>query len=158
MLTTSASDTLAQATAIAAIVTMLIGILRPFIEQLPFARPAASTHDATLRLLNLLLNVGGVLAVASVNGNLAGSAWLALAIQALAQASGSHILFHSVTSSAGSAASSAPAAPAATPAPAPAAPAPAPSLATIAAPTAASVASAITSAIQQQGQAASATP
>lgn len=158
MLTASATDQLALATALAAIVTTLIGIFRPFIELLPFARPTASTHDATLRLLNLALNVGLVIAAAAASGGLNGSAWLALGIQALAQASGSHIIFHSVTASA-SAASAPVSAPASTAASAPAASAsasaPVPSLATLAAPTAANVASAINDAIKQQGMIAS---
>jgi hypothetical protein len=101
-LSAAAANALAQSAAIAAIVTMLIGYVRPFIEQLPFARPSAPTHDATLRLLNLLLNLAGVLALAATApGGVQPTDWLPLGIQTLAMAAGSHIIFHTVTSSAG---------------------------------------------------------
>lgn len=92
---------LTQSAAIAAVVTFLIGILRPFIEQLPFARPSAPLHDATLRLLNLAFNLAGVFGLTAAAGALTITDWFPLLIQAIAMASGSHLLFHGVTSSAG---------------------------------------------------------
>lgn len=148
---------------IAAAVTILVGLLRPFVEALPFARPGSSTHDATLQLLNVALNTGGVLALASATGQLSGGAWLTLLIQALTQSGGSHLIYHAVTSAkkASSSSPSAPAAPflpamprAAMPS-APAAPAvaSAPSPATYAALSAQRVADAMNAALAAQAQA-----
>jgi hypothetical protein len=96
------SSTVFDATAIAALVTFLVSTLKPFVETLPFARPSSATHDATLRLLNVLLNVGLVLVTTANAGTLSSTNWLAYALQALAQAAGSQLLYHTTTRSGGS--------------------------------------------------------
>jgi hypothetical protein len=102
--------------ALAAIVTMLVNILKPFVELLPFASPDAAdqrTHDAALQALNLLLNVCVVVLATAAVGGLHAQNALALALQAVAQAAGSHVMYQVSSGSAAPAAvaSAAPSAP-----------------------------------------------
>lgn len=109
---------LVQAAALTAVVTFLVSSFKPFVEQVPFARPGAATHDATIQLLNAVLNIGLVLAIAAASGDLTAQSALPLALQALGQMAGAELLYKRTTRSGGSVASSSVAAPAPVPAPA----------------------------------------
>lgn len=104
------TSALFDATALAAVVAFLVSVVKPFCEAaLPWCRDTQSqTHDATLRLLNVALNVGLVLAIAASQHQLTGSSWMALALQGLAQAAGSQALYHTVTRSGAQASGAAP--------------------------------------------------
>ena len=93
---------LVDATALLTVTAILVSLLKPFVEQLPWAHVGSSMHDATIQLLNLLINVGLVLAVAAANGGLTWHAALALALQALGQFGGAHVLYTVLTRSGGS--------------------------------------------------------
>ncbi len=86
-----------QSLSLVGLVTFLVNIIAPFLEKYtPFANPQASTHDATLRALNLLLNVGLALGIAALMGQLTtGPATLAAIGLGIAQATGSHLLYTS---------------------------------------------------------------
>lgn len=128
---------------IVALVTLLVNIAAPFLERTGWCAPSSSVHDATLRALNLALNVGLSLGAAALLSQLAnGQAALAVIGFGVAQATGSHLVYQSGNRPAPTPAPSVPAAPA------PASPAP--SLASIAAPTVAAVASAVNAAIAAQ--------
>ncbi len=87
------SDAAAQA----ALVALLVSIVRPFLERYaPFAAVGAPTHDATLRALNLGCNLLAVLGGAVATGHFASSQWLAYVLAAAAQAAGSHTLYQMV--------------------------------------------------------------
>jgi hypothetical protein len=91
-----------DAVALAAIATFLLSLLKPFVELLPFARTTSPTHDATLRLLNVLLNIALALLAALAAGQLTATTWLPLILQGLAQAAGAQTLYHTATRSGGS--------------------------------------------------------
>lgn len=91
-----------DAVALAAIATFLLSLIKPFIELLPFARTTSPTHDATLRLLNVLLNIALALLAALAAGQLSATSWLPLILQGLAQAAGAQTLYHTATRSGGS--------------------------------------------------------
>lgn len=91
-----------DAVALAAIATFLLSLLKPFVELLPFARTTSPTHDATLRLLNVLLNIALALLAACAAGQLTATTWLPLILQGLAQAAGAQTLYHTTTRSGGS--------------------------------------------------------
>ena len=99
-----------DATAMAAVVTFLVSVLKPFVEELPFARVGSTTHDASLQLLNVLLNAGLVVLVAAAAGSLSLPTVLPLVLQALAQAAGAQVLYTTTTRLGGSVRSSVPAA------------------------------------------------
>ena len=91
-----------DATAMAAVVTFLVSVLKPFLEELPFAAVGSKTHDASVQLLNILLNVGLVVLVSAATGGLSLAAVLPLALQALAQAAGAQVLYTTTTRLGGS--------------------------------------------------------
>ncbi len=91
-----------DAVALAAIATFLLSLIKPFVELLPFARTTSPTHDATLRLLNVLLNIALALLAARAAGQLTATIWLPLILQGLAQAAGAQTLYHTATRSGGS--------------------------------------------------------
>ncbi|MGZ3676049.1 MAG: hypothetical protein ACXVCO_17230, partial [Ktedonobacterales bacterium] len=91
-----------DAVALAAIATFLLSLIKPFVELLPFARTTSPTHDATLRLLNVLLNIALALLAALAAGQLTATTWLPLILQGLAQAAGAQTLYHTTTRSGGS--------------------------------------------------------
>jgi len=91
-----------DATAMAAIVTFLVSVLKPFLELVPFAAVGSKTHDARVQLLNVLLNVGLVCGVAAATGGLTAVAVLPLALQALAQSAGAQVLYTTTTRLGGS--------------------------------------------------------
>lgn len=86
-----------QSFALAGVVTLLVNLIAPFLERYaPFANPQASTHDATLRALNLALNVGLALGIAALMGQAnTGPEALAAIGLGVAQATGSHLLYAS---------------------------------------------------------------
>lgn len=86
-----------QSFALAGVVTLLVNLIAPFLEQYaPFANPQASTHDATLRVLNLALNIGLALGIAALIGQAnTGPEALAAIGLGVAQATGSHLLYAS---------------------------------------------------------------
>ncbi len=91
-----------DAVALAAIATFLLSLIKPFVELLPFARTTSPTHDATLRLLNVLLNIALALLAALAANQLTPTTWLPLILQGLAQAAGAQTLYHTATRSGGS--------------------------------------------------------
>lgn len=91
-----------DAVALTAVATFLLSLIKPFVETLPFARTTSPTHDATLRLLNVLLNIALAMLAALVAGQLTGATWLPLILQGLAQAAGAHTLYQTTTRSGGS--------------------------------------------------------
>jgi hypothetical protein len=91
-----------DAVALAAIATFLLSLIKPFVELLPFARTTSPTHDATLRLLNVTLNIALALLAALAVGQLTATTWLPLLLQGLAQAAGAQTLYHTATRSGGS--------------------------------------------------------
>lgn len=91
-----------DAVALAAIATFLLSLIKPFVELLPFVRTTSPTHDATLRLLNVLLNIALALLAAYAAGQLTATTWLPLILQGLAQAAGAQTLYHTTTRSGGS--------------------------------------------------------
>jgi len=91
-------NVLLDGVALAALTTYIISLLKPFIEMLPFARPYASTHDATLRVLNVVLNGVAVVGLQYQAGHFDPNNWLAYAVVALGQAIGSQGLYAVVTS------------------------------------------------------------
>jgi hypothetical protein len=131
-----------QSFATLGVVTFLVNIIAPYLERYaPFAAPSSSTHDATLRAVNLALNIGLAFGAAALLNQLtSGQAILAVIGYGIAQATGSHLLY---TSGNRPAPASAPV----TPAPAPAA---SPSLSSLIAPTAQTVYDAVNAAIAAQ--------
>lgn len=93
----------AYAVSIAAFVSALIStIIKPLLEAIPAfspSRPDQRAHDALLRAVNLLLNVGGVLILAAAYHQLALENWLPIALQVALQALGSHALYQAITAS-----------------------------------------------------------
>lgn len=100
--TTPSGGILFDAVALAAIATFLLSLIKPFVELLPFARTTCATHDATLRLLNVLLNIALALLAALAAGQLTTTTCLPLLLQGLAQAAGAQTLYHTITRSGGS--------------------------------------------------------
>jgi len=144
---------LLQSFSVLGIVTFLVNIIAPFLERYaPFAKPGSSTHDATLRLLNLVLNIGLALGAAVYMGQLgSGQAALAAIGFGIAQATGSHVLYSS-----GNRKAPAPANMSAAPAPEAASPSSAPArapLSTLVAPSTQSVADAVNAAMAAQASA-----
>lgn len=91
---------LANAAAMTAVVTLLVSLMAPFVESIPaFADTPENKarHDAALRLLNVLLNVGSVALFALASGGVSASDLLPLFVQALAQSAGAHFAYHVVT-------------------------------------------------------------
>jgi len=85
-----------QSLSLAGVVTLLVNIIAPFLERTSFAAPTSSTHDATLRALNLALNVGLALGSAALLSQLgSGQDVLAVVGFGIAQATGSHLLYTS---------------------------------------------------------------
>lgn len=86
--------------AIAGGVALVLNLfVKPLLEMIPFANPAQKAtynnpaHDALIRGANVLLNVVGVLILASVNNQLTLSNWLSLSLQVAMLACGSHTVF-----------------------------------------------------------------
>lgn len=92
-------STLIDATALTAIDSFLLSLLKPFVELLPFAHPDAPTHDSTLRLLNVVINLLVVAGVAASQGRLTAANALPLVLQALAQSAGGQVFYTTVTRS-----------------------------------------------------------
>ncbi len=93
---------LLDATALAGLSMFFVSVFKPFVEKVPFARVDASTHDATIRLLNLLVNAGLVLGLAATASTLSLSNWPTYLVTAVGQAIGSQALYSAATSSGGS--------------------------------------------------------
>lgn len=93
----------AYGVAIAALVAAAVGVLvKPLVEALPFANPAAprsyngKAHDALLRASNVALNVAGVLLMGLASGQVSLANWLPVTLQIAAQALGAHVLYQAI--------------------------------------------------------------
>ena len=90
-------NALIDGTAFAAVTTYLVSCVKPFLEAyVPFAADGSRTHDATIRLVALVVNQALVLLAAGATAHLGGPAGAnpaQLLLQALAQTAGAHILY-----------------------------------------------------------------
>jgi hypothetical protein len=96
------NTSIVDAATTAAIITWVVSVAKPFVEQLPFARVGAPTHDATLQLGQLAANLLTVFALAAVGGTLTGQNVVPLLVQGFAQAAGAEVLYKTLTRSGGS--------------------------------------------------------
>lgn len=96
------NSTLIDGATIAAIITWLVSVVKPFVEQLPFAKVDSPTHDATLQLGQLAVNLLTVFALAVVGGTLTAGSIVPLLVQGFAQAAGAEVLYKTLTRSGGS--------------------------------------------------------
>ena len=79
-----------------ALVTALLGLVKPMLESLggPFAKSNTASHDATFRILNVVLQLAVILGLAASNGDLdLVRLWPVYLATALAQGLGSHALY-----------------------------------------------------------------
>jgi hypothetical protein len=86
-------------TALAALVVALLAILRPALEQLPWAHADSPFHDLTLQLANVALNLGGLLLFGTASGQLqltSGQQWALMVVAALVQAFGGHAGYNTI--------------------------------------------------------------
>jgi hypothetical protein len=103
-MSSSSGTQILDQTALAALVMMLLALVKPLIEALPFARPGAPLHGYILRGVLLLLNVAALVAQAAATNTLApapgqNAVTVALSIQyQAALASGlSHLAYQGLT-------------------------------------------------------------
>lgn len=94
--------TVVNGAATAAIIAWIVSVAKPFVEQLPFARTDSPTHDATLQLGQLAVNLLTVFALAMLGGTFTSADVLPLIVQGFAQAAGAEVLYKTVTRSGGS--------------------------------------------------------
>ncbi|MBF6588909.1 MAG: hypothetical protein IVW57_00075 [Ktedonobacterales bacterium] len=79
------------------LVTMALQLVKPFMESVPAFAPTSKLHDPTLRLINVLLNVAVVCAMAATAGTFTPANWLSYLLVAAGQSVGSHVVFSIVS-------------------------------------------------------------
>lgn len=80
-----------DAAALAAMVTFAMQVVKPLVELV--VKPSNPAHDAILRLMVFLLNVGGIVLLAANAHALSLASAPSYAVQALLQSIGSHALY-----------------------------------------------------------------
>jgi hypothetical protein len=95
------SNILFDGAALASVTTFIISLIKPFIEKIPGLRPDSSTHDAGIRIFNVLINALTAVALNHQAGAFHLGNWLSYPIVALGQAVGSQGLYSAIALTSG---------------------------------------------------------